>query len=192
MHDCPGCKVPLHGHEEICPSCGTKQPRSRRSSFASSWKPDEQGINVVPFVLVFIFVGIFIACSLPNSWIGQLMTQGKRAEDPMEKLTYLDARNAIETQLTQGLTAAGAKGKFQWQMGDGSKGDKSVDGPVQLTIDTSLSSPELRKQIIDPVKPYMEKAKLFTLTMNDAKSHATWTYNMTPGRSPASPDAGLE
>jgi hypothetical protein len=45
-----------------------------------------------------------------------------------------------------------------------------------LTVDTSLADKNARQQIIDPIKDYMERAKIPTLTMNDAKSHSTWTY----------------
>ena len=188
MHDCPACRVPLHGYEEECPSCGTRQQVRRTSSSKQfgSLKTAQPGINWTPFVLVFLGVGVVILLALPGSWIGKLLTEGTPKEDPMAKVTYLDARNFIETEITKGLTNAGAKGTFKWQ--DPSAGadvDKSADVPVNLTVATSLPDPNSRRAIIDPIKDYMEKAKVPTLTMTDSRSHATWTYNVQAAAVPA-------
>lgn len=181
MHDCPACRVPLHGYEEVCPSCGTRQMvrRGGGSNRFSNFKAQQPGINWIPFVLVFLGVGVVILLALPGSWIGKLVTEGPPKEDPMAKVTYLDARNFLETEITKGLTNVGATGKFTWQDPNaGTPVDKSADVPVTLQIATSLPDPNMRKGIIDPVKEYMEKAKVPTLTMTDARSHATWTYNV--------------
>lgn len=186
MHDCPACRVPLHGYEEVCPSCGTRQMVRRGSNRFSSFKAQQPGINWIPFVLVFLGVGVVILLALPGSWIGKLVTEGPPKEDPMAKVTYLDARNFIETEITKGLTNAGAKGTFTWQdPAAGTPVDKATDVPVTLQIATSLPDPNMRRGIIDPIKEYMEKAKIPTLTMTDSRSHATWTYNVsTPAQAP--------
>lgn len=177
MYDCPRCQTPLHGHEEVCPACGTKQRlRARSHSFLKL--PQEPGVNVVPIVIVVLILGIVAIMAVQNSWVGQLMTRGPIQEDPLDKLTVLDARQIIETRITQELTAVGAKGKFTWTA-SGEAATKTMPKPVELTIDTALSDPNQRKAILDPIKEYMEKAQIPTLTMNDAKSHATWTYSVS-------------
>ena len=52
-------------------------------------------------------------------------------------------------------------------------------GPWEMTIDTKLADPNQRKAVIDPIKQYMDKAKIPTLIMHDAKSRATWTYSVS-------------
>ena len=94
-------------------------------------------------------------------------------------MTILDARNAIETQINQGLTAVGSTAKFAYKVA-GEPSTKDVQKPCELTVDTELKDPKQHKSIVDPIKQYMEKAQVLTLTMNDSKSHATWTYNLGP------------
>ncbi len=183
MHDCPGCRVPLHGYEEVCPSCGARQAvRQGSKQFGSAFRPEQPGINYIPFVLTFLAVGVVILLALPGSWIGKIVTEGKPKEDPMEKMTYIEARNIIETELNTGLTAVGATAKLTWNDPSTSIAtDKSLDKPANLTVDTALQDPNSRKPIIEKIKDYMEKAKIPSITMNDSKTHAHWTYNMTPG-----------
>lgn len=182
MHDCPACRVPLHGYEDVCPSCGTKQfVRKGGSNRFDSFKPPEQSINWMPFVLVFVVSIGVLAFFLSNSWLGKLMSSGPPPEDPIDKLTTVEARTIVETELTKGLTNAGGTGKLNWtDLGEGKPVDKNIDAPAQLTVDAALPDKNLRTGIIDPVKPYLEKAKIPTLIMTDSKSHATWTYNVTP------------
>jgi hypothetical protein len=182
MHDCPACRVPLHGYEDVCPSCGTKQfARKGGSGRFDSFKPPEPGINWMPFILVFIVAVGVLAFALSGSWVGTLMTKGPPPEDPMDKMTVVEARTIIETELTKGLANAGGTGTLNWtDTAQGQPADKNVDAPVQLTIDATLPDKNLRTGIIDPIKPYMEKAKIPTLIMTDKTSHATWTYNVTP------------
>jgi hypothetical protein len=189
MHDCPSCRVPLHGWEEVCPSCGTRQVVRKRRQF-SSFRPEQPGINWLPIVLSVLVVGVVIILALPGSWIGKLVKEGPPKPDPMEKMTFMEARNIVEQELTTGLTAAGGAPKLSWgNIADGNTAtgtaagkpaDKTLDAPINLTVDVSLPDPNSRKAIVDRVKDYMEKAKIMSLTMNDAKSHAHWTYNMTP------------
>lgn len=201
MRDCPACKVPLHGYEEVCPSCGTKQypRRASRLPYGAEWKPEEPKVNPVPIVLVLLCVAVFLVVSAQSTWIGQLMRQGNKEPDPMDKMTYTDARVAIEQTLTQNLASAGAKNtRLTWHLAGATTAaadatdPRTVDAPIELTVDTSLPQPELRKQVVDPAKPYFDKAKLFTLEMNDNRSKHHWTYSLTPGTSPIDPDAGLD
>lgn len=183
MHDCPACRVPLHGYEEVCPSCGTKQFARKGGGGGGrfgSYKPQEPGVNWLPFILGFIVVVGLVGAGVSSSWMGKLITQGPPPEDPMDKLTVLDARNIIETEIQKGLTNAGGTGKLSWtDVAAGTPAEKTVDAPIQLTIDATLPDKNLRTGIIDPIKPYMEKAKIPTLIMTDSKSHATWTYNLS-------------
>lgn len=187
MHDCPGCGVPLHGHEESCPRCGTKQI-VRRKFYDVAGIPKEPGFNWILFVAVILVIGIGVLVALQSSWVGELMRQGPKQEDPLEKMTYLEARQIIEDEITKGLTLVGAKGKFAWTAG-GNPVDKNLNQLMELTVDTTLGVPEQRRDIIDPVKKYMEKAQISTLVMNDSKSHATWTYTVMPSASGPSTDS---
>lgn len=176
MHDCPNCRVPLHGHEEVCPSCGAKQ-FARQSTFSSDRfaTQKEPSVNVVPIIIAIVIVGVGIFAAMQVSWVGQVMNRGPVVEDPMDKMTYMEARQIIESKITQGLAAVGAKGKFSWTS-NGAPVDKNVDQMVELDIQTRLKDKEQRKAIIDPIKEFMAKAKIPTLTMTDSRSHATWTY----------------
>ncbi len=173
MHKCPTCKVPLHGWEENCPSCGTKQVV--RDSKRSYGGPQTPGVNPLPFVLGFFVVGIVAVIAMNGSWIGQVMRRGPEPQDPLGGVTQLQARQLIEQRISEGLSSVGAKGKFSWTVA-GQPGDINSPNPIELTVDTSLADKNARQQIIDPIKDYMERAKIPTLTMNDAKSHSTWTY----------------
>jgi len=159
----------------VCPSCGAKQ-RVRRE-FANLPQFKEPGVNMVPFI---IGIGIVIFCFVAaanQSWIGQLMTRKPQAEDPLARVSPLEARSAVENKIAEGLQAVGAKATFKWTAA-GAEADKSASKPVELAVDTSLQDPNSHKAIIDNVKDYMLRANMTTLTMTDAKSHATWTYNV--------------
>lgn len=178
MHDCPSCRVPLHGHEEVCPSCGTRQRIRRSSSSLLNSGAQKPAINLVPFVIVFIILGISTFVVAQGSWIGKIMARGPVEVDPMDTLTQDQARQIMVEQLNQGLTNFGATGTFVWTTPSGEETDVMHQGPVELTINTELEDPNYRRQIIDPVKHYMPKAQIPTLVMNDAKSRATWTYTV--------------
>ena len=178
MHDCPNCRVPLHGHEEVCPSCGARQVVRRGFSsdrFAPTEKPKVNHLPVVVVVIVLLGALIF---AIQSSWIGQMMNRGPVAEDPMDKMTYLDARQLIQSKITENLTAVGAKGKFSWTA-SGAPVDMNVNQPVELAVATRLQDKDQRHGIINPIKEYMAKANIPTLTMTDSKSHATWTYSVS-------------
>jgi hypothetical protein len=178
MHDCPRCKVPLHGHEEFCPSCGTKQVV--RKEFSDIRVPEAPPINLVPFIVAFvILLGVgFLAAQ--STWIGQLMTHGAPKEDPMDKLTMPQARQMIEQGLTQGLQQVGAPVKITYTA-DEKPATAAVAMPVKMTVETTLKDPTTHKAIVDAIKPYMEKAEIPVLEMHDTKSRATWTYNVQLG-----------
>ena len=195
MRDCPACRVPLHGYEEVCPSCGTKQIPTRRAPFGTEFKPQEPRVNIMPFVLVFIGMIVFLLLSMQGTWIGQLMRKGEQPVDPLAKMTFSEARNTIDSELQKNLAQVGAKNsKLTWHtpggapQATGQTVDLAVDGPISLTVDTTLPSPDLHKQVVEPIKPFMEKAKLVSLEMNDTKSHAHWTYTMIPGSAPSDDD----
>ncbi len=191
MHDCPGCRVPLHGYEEVCPSCGTRQVvRKGSSQFgSSSFRPQQPGVNYIPFVLAFLVVGVIGVFAMSGSWVGKIVTEGKPKEDPMDKMTYIEARNIVETEINTGLSAVGATAKLTWNDPAEEKPvDKNIDKPINLTVDTALQDPNSRKPIIDKVKDYLEKAKIPSLTMNDSRTHAHWTYNMAPSAVAPNPE----
>ncbi|HEY9776701.1 MAG TPA: hypothetical protein V6C81_23260 [Planktothrix sp.] len=189
MHDCPTCKVPLHGHEEVCPSCGTKQyvrPEYRRANL-----PPQPGVNPLPIVVAVLVVGVVLVLASSSSWIGQLMTRGPVQEDPMAKVTPAQARATIEDQITKGLAAAGAKGTIKYTAG-GAESTRDAQGPVEMAVDMKgLKDPNQRHNIFDPIKDYLAPGKITSLTINDVegKTTRTWTYSPAPA---PSQDTGSE
>jgi hypothetical protein len=176
MHDCPRCRVPLHGHEETCPSCGERQ--YVEPQYRNSHVPKAPPFNFMPIIVVIVIVigvGIYAAQS---SWIGQVMSHKNDVADPLDSMTQAQARDMIENGINQGLTAVGATGKITYKA-EGQPADKTVAGPVEMTVDTKLASPDQHKAVIEPIKQYMEKARIPTLVMNDSKSRANWTYQVT-------------
>ncbi len=141
--------------------------------------PKQPGMNPVPIVIAVIVLLAGGVYAVQTSWIGQLMRRGPVQDDPMDKITMPQARDAIENGITSGLTAVGAKGTFKYMVA-GQPASKADPKPVELSVDTELKDPKEHKAIVDPIKPYMEKAQISTLTMSDKKSHATWTYNLAP------------
>lgn len=190
MYDCPTCRVPLHGHEEVCPSCGTRQ--AVRSGYRQAKLPPQPGVNPVPFIVfaaIIVVVGLF---AFQGSWIGQVLTKGPPPEDPLAKLSPIQARSMIEDGVTKGLTAAGAKCTFKYTAG-GEPAQKNSPGSVELNIDTALKDPNARHSIFDPIKDYMGPAKISTMTVNSVvgRETRTWTYaasTMSP--SPDTSDGG--
>jgi len=177
MHDCPACQVPLHGHEQFCPSCGTKQPV--RPEYSSLFNKPKSPSNPLPMIIVLVLLGIVVIIAVQNSWIGQMITRGPVQTDPLQSLSPQAARQQLEDKITANLAAVGATGKFSWMSGD-KPTDLNCPDVVNLTIDTDLKDAQMRRQVIDPVKQLMEPGKISTITMNDGRLHATWTYTMTP------------
>jgi hypothetical protein len=163
MHDCPQCEAPLHGHEKVCPRCGTKQHVT--SSYDGPTFEETRPFNPIPMVVGLVVVGGALFYFASHSWIGEMLTRGPVKEDPMATVTAPQARQMIQDKVTAGLSQINAKAKFEWK-----SGEKAVD---------IMSNPkEQRKSIMDPVKDLMEKANVATVTLNDTKAHATWTYNL--------------
>lgn len=185
MHDCPTCKVPLHGYEEVCPSCGTRQRVRKSYGSLLSGGQQKPSVNVMPFVLAIVLIGLAVFGFAKTSWIGKLMDRGPVVEDPLDKMSWMEARQTLYAKLESGLASVGAKGKYSWKSGD-KEADINAAGPVDLTIETTLPDPNMRRGIIDPVKDLMNKAQIPTLVMTDSKSRATWTYNvqLPPAQAP--------
>ncbi len=176
MHDCPRCKVPLHGHEQFCPACGAKQ--IVRPEYRDIQVPKAPPVNIVPFLVAFAIIVVIGVFAAQGSWVGQLLTHGEQKQDPLDALTLDQARQLIESKISQGLTAIGAPVKISYSYA-GAKVDKLLAKPLEMTIDTSLKDPNQHKAVVDPIKQYMDKARIPTLTMHDARSRATWTYSCT-------------
>ncbi len=179
MHDCPTCKVPLHDHEQVCPSCGTPQKVKRSYSKMLGEEHRKPPVNLLPIVGAIMAVIIGFIVMAQGSWVGKLMNRAPQPEDPMAKLTYVDARQIVESKITEGVTAAGGTAEFKWQRG-GNDVEKTSEGPVEVTCQVGLQSAEQIKPIVDPVKDYFEKAQITTLTVSDEKLHTTRTYTVTP------------
>lgn len=192
MHDCPTCRVPLHGHEEVCPSCGTRQRVRRSTSSLLSSTPQKPPVNLVPFVIVFFVLGIGTFILAQGSWVGQIMSRGPVQEDPLDKLSPVQIRQMLYSKIEEGIAAAGATATYTWATPGGEETDINAQGPVHLTINTELSDPNLRRGIIDPAKELMHKAQIPTLVMNDSKSKATWTYQVNVPTTPSSQTAPSE
>jgi len=151
--------------------------------------PKKPPVNMVPFVITIFIVGIAIFAMAQSSWIGQLQKRGPVVVDPMDKISWMEARQMLHSRIDEGLKAVGATGKYTWAS-QGQPADINTAGPVELTIDTELADPASRRQIIDPHKELMSKAQVPTLTMNETKSHATWTYTVqAPAVQPAGESA---
>ena len=71
----------------------------------------------------------------------------------------------------------------------GAEVDKNSEGPIEMAVEVALQQAEQRKPIMEPVKELMEKAQVTTLTMNDPKLKATWTYNLSAAPASATPAA---
>ena len=178
MHDCPQCSTPLHGYEDACPRCGA--PQRVRKSYSNLFNSGSQkpGFNPWPFLLVLVFLGVGGFTLAQSSWIGQLMRRGPVQENPLDKMAPQEARQIIFQKVTEGLSSVGATGEFKWTTSDGEQGDMNAPGSVELAIDTKLPDPNVRRQIIDPIKELLHPAQVRSLVMNDSASHATWTYTV--------------
>jgi hypothetical protein len=69
----------------------------------------------------------------------------------------------------------------------GKDGDQRADKnspllkSVVLDVETQLKDPKgQHEMIVDPVKSLMDKGNVRTITLNDTKAHATWTYTLAP------------
>jgi hypothetical protein len=154
-------------------------------------------VNIVPFVVVLFILGIAGFVLMKSSWIGKLMDRGPVQVDPMDKISWMEARQMLYTRIDEGLKGVGATGEYSWTSA-GQPADINTQGPVELTINTELADPNSRRQIIDPHKDLMNKAQVPSLVMNDKKSGATWTYSVQApsvqpeGGNPAGQEAAAE
>ncbi|MBS1990744.1 MAG: hypothetical protein JSS83_09525 [Cyanobacteria bacterium SZAS LIN-3] len=196
MHDCPACKVPLHGYEPTCPACGAPQKVTRGYSKLLGDEMKRPKTNPMPFVLVTIVLVAGLVFMGQQSWVGQLLTRGPVKEDPIAKMTFQEARTLIDTKLNEGFTTAGVAGTVKWQRA-GADVDKLSPGSIEVTVDAPLNDPEQHKGIVDPIKDYMAKAEITSLVFNntkDPKKHQNWTYNVSVAPAAtgdaAAPDGG--
>ncbi|MBX3136640.1 hypothetical protein KF707_10415 [Candidatus Obscuribacterales bacterium] len=190
MHDCPTCRVPLHGHEEVCPSCGTRQRVSKSYSGLLKGQPKKPPVNMLPFVVAFFALGVGGFVLMKSSWIGKLMARGPVQVDPMDKLSWLEARQMLYSKIDERLKSVGSTGEYTWTSG-GNPADINAPGPVELNVKTELADPNSRRQIMDPAKEFMYKAQVPSVVMNDTKTNATWTYSVqAPAVAPAGGAAG--
>jgi hypothetical protein len=151
--------------------------------FGSEQAAQKPTINLMPFVAAGVIALGVAGYLLKDSWIGQLMNRPPQVEDPIAKMTYLEARNLIETKLTEGVAATGGKTTMKWQRA-GAEVDKASEGPVEVEAQVELKDGNDRKAIIDPLKEYFDKAGITTLNVKDEKLHATWTYSVTKAAAP--------
>jgi len=179
MHDCPRCEAPLHDHETVCPRCGEKQyvPHSaRRANLVEGEVP----FNPVPLLLVICVIGAGLFFAVQHSWIGELITQPPAKVEAAATETPPVLRQMLQDKIATNLASVNAKGTFTWKQGD-AKADLNSPQPVDLDIETQLSDGKTqRHMIIDSVKDLMDKANVTTITLNDKRSHATWTYSLSP------------
>jgi hypothetical protein len=188
MKDCPRCEAPLHDHEAICPRCGEKQ-YVKKGLTGSSLFEDKSTMNPVPMIVIIVLIVVGLGFAASQSWIGQMMTRGPVKADPMDSITPVVARQLIEEKITANLAAVNAKGTFDWKEGD-QKADRNspILKSVTLDIETQLKDPKgQHEMIVNPIKPLMDRGNVTTITLNDTKAHATWTYSLAPPA--AAPDA---
>jgi hypothetical protein len=189
MHDCPGCQVPLHGHERFCPVCGQKQivrPEFQGTTF-DKFQKGFNPIGLILGILLIIGLGIF---AVQSSWIGQLIRRGP-IQVSEAALSAPAAREKLESAVLQSLSDQSKTCKFIY-MADDKEVDRNHPNTVQLNIDVNLKDPSTRKTIVEPAKSLMEPGKISTLTLNDAHSHATITYSLATGANTESQSAENE
>jgi hypothetical protein len=179
MHDCPGCQVPLHGHEAFCPVCGTKQVvRPEYQGF--SLEQYQKNFNPLGLILVVILLGGLLVYGVQSSWIGQLIKRGPEQPAGDSALSAPAAREKLESAVLQNLSGQSKTCKFVYMAGEKSV-DRNYPEAVQLTIDVNLKNPSIRKSIVEPVKALMEPGKINSLVLNDSHSGATITYSIAGG-----------
>ncbi len=186
MHDCPGCGVTLHGHESNCPSCGTRQPVS---PYLGAEVPPDPGIDMRPIYIASGVLAIGVYFLIQSTWVGELIRERLKRPSAEETMIYVDARKLMENKINQGIKDGGFKGYLTWKSGAG-KADINTSNSVDLAVEVNLKSPDQRQAIFDPVKQYMEKGKVSTMTVTAPWLHATWTYTVssTPPETPEQTD----
>jgi len=179
MHDCPGCQVPLHGHEAFCPVCGLKQiVRPEYRGF--SLEQYQKSFNPLGLILAIIVIGGLLIFAVQSSWIGQLMKRGPEAPAGDSALSAPAAREKLESSILQNLSGQSKTCKFVYIAGE-KVVDHNYPKAVELTIDVNLRNPSIRKSIVEPVKSLMVPGQINTLVLNDSHSGATITYSVAGG-----------
>jgi len=151
-------------------------------------------MNLMPFAVVGLVTLGIAGYLLKDSWVGQLLTRPPQVEDPIAKMTYLDARNLVESKITEGVAATGGKTAFKWKRG-GADVDKASEGAVEAEAEVNLADPNTHTAIVDPVKPYFEKAGIKTFELKNlvnGKVKQTWTSTVAPAAAPADGSAPAE
>ncbi len=179
MHDCPGCQVPLHGHEAFCPVCGEKQ-YVRPEFQGQSGEVFKKGSNPVGLILGIILVLGLIVFAVQSSWIGQLIQRGPEPPPGDSALSAPVAREKLEQGVLERLAGQSKTCKFVYTAGEKTV-DRSYLQPVELAIEVNLKDPSIRKTIVEPIKTLMEPGLIKTLVLNDSHSHATITYSVASG-----------
>lgn len=179
MHDCPGCQVPLHGHEAFCPVCGTKQ-NVRAEYRGLPLEKYEKGFNPLGIIFVIILISGLFVFAVQSSWIGQLIKRGPEQPAGDSALSAPVAREKLESSILQNLSGQSKTCKFVYMAGEKTV-DRNYPQAVELTIDMNLRNPSIRKSIVEPVKSLMEPGKINTLVLNDSHSGATITYSLSGG-----------
>ncbi len=178
MHDCPGCQVPLHGHETFCPVCGLKQ--LVRPEFRGFTETYEKGFNPLGLIVVIILIGGLLIFAAQGSWIGQLIRRGPAAPAGDSALSAPAAREKLEVAVLQSLSGQSKICKFVYEAQDKTV-DRNYPEAVALTIEVNLKNPSIRKSIVEPVKALMEPGKINSLVLHDSHSQATITYTLSSG-----------
>jgi hypothetical protein len=179
MHDCPGCQVPLHGHEAFCPVCGEKQ-YVRPEFQGQAGEVFKKSSNPVGLILVIILVLGLIVFAIQSSWIGQLIKRGPEPPPGDSALSAPAAREKLEKGVLESLAGQSKSCKFVYTASEKSV-DRNYPQAVELAIEVNLKDPSKRKSIVEPVKALMVPALINTLVLNDSHSHATITYSVAGG-----------
>jgi hypothetical protein len=176
MHDCPGCQVPLHGHETFCPVCGLKQ--LVRPEFRGFTETYEKGFNPLGLIVAIILIGGLLVFAAQGSWIGQLIRRGPEIPAGDSALSAPAAREKLESAILQNLSGQAKTCKFVYKSGEKTV-DRNDPQAVELTIEVYLKNPSIRKSIVEPVKALMEPGKINVLVLHDSHSQATITYTLS-------------
>ncbi len=176
MHDCPRCKVPLHGYEKVCPACGTPQYVSSAYEYDDNTfarpKNNSLPIIVVASLLLFGLCGYFV---IQYTWVGQLIKGNK---DEPKVLTTLESRNKIMETLDQDFKNINVQYKCKCLSQD-KEVPLTTDQDINLSIEAKLANKSQKDGIVPSLKPFLQTAKISTIVIKDTKTQASWTYTIT-------------
>ncbi len=178
MHDCPRCKVPLHGYEKRCPSCDTPQYVSPEyenldDNFA---RPKT---NVLPYVLfVLLLIGFAGYFAYQYTWVGELF---KAEKNPVKVLSVEESRNKIIETINNDFKSINVEYKCKY-LNQGKEVPLNSPNSIDLDIEAKLTDKKQRANIVPSIKSYLDTAKIGSIVIKDLKSKATWTYSITQGQ----------